>query len=112
MKKFFIMVALVLGTMTAAVANDSTSVKYEVVDNVYKSVKQSKPKAVGTPTPYFQEIKGQNHPILLSSNGRAYVIRISQKTGNEYKYYLGEEISRDICAKMNIEYVEEPKQQY
>lgn len=108
MKKFFIMVVLVLGTMTA-VANDSTSVKYEVVDNVYKSVKQSKPKAVGTPTPYFYEIKGQNYPILLSSNGRAYVIRISQKTGNEYKYYLGEEISRDICAKMNIEYVEEPK---
>lgn len=108
MKKFFIMVALVLGTMTA-VANDSTSVKYEVVDNVYKSVKQSKPKAVGTPTSYFYEIKGQNYPILLSANGRAYVVRISQKTGNEYKYYLGEEISRDICAKMNIEYVEESK---
>lgn len=108
MKKFFIMVALVLGTMTA-VANDSTSVKYEVVDNVYKSVKQSKPKAVGIPTPYFYKIKEQNYPILLSVNGRAYVIRISQKSGKEYKYYLGEDISRDICAKMNVEYVEEPK---
>ena len=105
MKKFFIMVALVLGTMTA-VANDSTSVKYEVVDNVYKSVKQAKHKAEAIETPYMYEIKGEQYPIMLSTNGRAYIMRISQKTGNPYKYYLGEEISKDICAKMNVEYVE------
>lgn len=105
MKKFFIMVALVLGTMTA-VANDSTSVKYEVVGNVYKSVKQTKAKAEAIETPYSYEIKGVQYPILLSTNGRAYIMKISQKTGNPYKYYLGEEISRDICSKMNITYVE------
>jgi hypothetical protein len=45
----------------------------------------------------------------LSVNGRAYVIRVSQKSGNEYKYYLGENISRDICEKMGVEYKEKEK---
>ena len=50
--------------------------------------------------------KGRNYPIYLSKNGRAYIIRTSGKTGKEYRYYLGEDISRTICAETGKEYVE------
>lgn len=50
--------------------------------------------------------KGRNYPIYLSKNGRAYIIRTSGKTGKEYRYYLGEDISRTICAETGKEYVD------
>ena len=89
-------------------ANDSIS--FVVNGNMYSKVHTTnKQKSEPTQTPYVYQISGQELPILLSVNGRAYVIRISQKTGNEYKYYLGEDISRDICKKMGVEYKEKEK---
>lgn len=55
---------------------------------------------------YWQDSKGNDYPIFLHTYvkgekaGRttAYVIRVSAKTGKEYKYYLpnGEEIANEI----------------
>ena len=105
MKKYFLLVLMVLTIgVNNSNANDSTT--FVVKGNMYSKVVQSKQKSEPTQTPYVYQVGGQELPILLSANGRAYVIRISQKTGNEYKYYLGEEISRDICKKMGVEYVE------
>ena len=54
----------------------------------------------------WTDSKGNTYPIYLSKNGRAYVMRVSGKTGKEYKYYLPEDIARTICSEMGIEYKE------
>lgn len=36
------------------------------------------------------QIKGVEHPIYLSSTGKAFIKKVSKKTGKEYKQYLPE----------------------
>lgn len=57
----------------------------------------------------FKDKDGKIYPIYISKNGKCYIYRISKKTGNEYKYYLGEAISKDICKELGIEYIETNK---
>lgn len=105
MKKFIFLAVMLLIGSNNSMANDSIS--FVVNGNMYSKVHTTnKQKTESVQTPYVYQIGEQELPILLSVNGRAYVIRISKKTGNEYKYYLGEDISRDICEKMGITYVE------
>jgi hypothetical protein len=105
MRKYLYLALMLFIGLNNSMANDSTT--FVVNGNMYSKVHTTnKQKSEPTQTPYVYQIGGQELPILLSVNGRAYVIRVSQKTGNEYKYYLGEEISRDICTKMGVEYVE------
>ena len=54
----------------------------------------------------WTDSKGNTYPIYLTKNGRAYVMRVSAKTGKEYRYYLSEEIARTICKEMGVEYKE------
>lgn len=77
---------------------------YKKEENQYsKEITES----VNNITPFtFKDKDGKIYPIYISKNGRCYIYRISKKTGNEYKYYLGEEISRDICKELGIEYKE------
>lgn len=108
MKKYIFLAVMLLIGLNNSMANDSTS--FVVNGNMYSKIHTTnKQKSEPIQTPYVYQIGEQEFPILLSVNGRAYVIRISQKTGNEYKYYLGEDISRDICEKMGIEYKEKEK---
>jgi len=55
-------------------------------------------------TPYTYEVKGIKYPIHIGKTGSCYIVRTSKKTGKEYRQYLGEEISRDICTKMGRVY--------
>ena len=105
MKKLIIMVALVLGTMTAAVANDSTKVVIREGNNFSFAQTQKKGKSE-TKTEYTFTIKDVAYDVYISGNGRCYIYRVSQKTGNMYKYYLPENVARTICAELGIEYVE------
>lgn len=42
-----------------------------------------------TKTQYtFTDSKGTKYPIYLSSSGKAFVKKVSKKTGKEYKQYL------------------------
>lgn len=107
MKKYIFLAVMLLIGLNNSMANDSTT--FVVNGNMYSKVSTKSQKSEPTQTPYVYQIGEQELPILLSVNGRAYVIRISQKTGKEYKYYLGEDISRDICEKMGIEYKEKEK---
>ena len=52
----------------------------------------------------FKTSNGDIYPRWISANEYAYIIRISKKTGKDYKSYLGKEISIDICKRLNIEY--------
>lgn len=73
-------------------------------DSVYKS-QSTRVKQQSRLTPYkWEDSKGQQYPIYMGASGACFVIRTSSKTGNEYRQYLGEEISRDICTKMGVAY--------
>jgi hypothetical protein len=65
---------------------------------------------VGTETPYeFKDSKENVYKIFITKNGRCYVNKTSQKTGKSYKYYLPEEVSREIADKCNIPYTYKKK---
>ena len=55
----------------------------------------------------FTVIKqGVEYPVYITANGRCFILKVSKNTGKEYKQYLGEDISRDICKELNREYVD------
>lgn len=47
----------------------------------------------------FQDKKGNVYPIYLSSTGKAFIIRISQRTGKQYRQYLPEVTAKLMCDK-------------
>ena len=58
----------------------------------------------GTQTKYTWEDKeGNKYPIFITKKGACYVIRVSKKTGKEYKYYLPKDIQETIKKELNIQ---------
>ena len=60
---------------------------------------QKSPKEKETKTQYtYTDSKDNTYPIYLSSTGKAFIKKVSKKTGKEYKQYLpdvGKEINPD-----------------
>lgn len=52
----------------------------------------------------YKDSKGNIYPIMISKSGSCYILRVSKKSGKEYKQYLGKEISQEICKELNINY--------
>lgn len=105
MKKLLIIVAIVLGMMATGYAQT----KYEQKGKTFKQVQSEKtikkgaePLATGFT---WEDSKGNKYPIWISNGGKgsAYIIRVSKKTGKEYKQYLGKEITADLKKQLNIE---------
>ena len=46
----------------------------------------------------YKDKKGTVYPIYLSKRGKAYIIRVSKKTGKEYKQYLPE-VTKQLNGK-------------
>lgn len=102
MKKFIIiLLAIILGV----VANAQTSeVTFKKEGTTYSS-NSTRGTSVEKKTGFtWKDSKGVEYPIYMSSTGSCYVKRVSQKTGNEYKQYLGKEISADICRQLGVKY--------
>lgn len=51
----------------------------------------------------WQDKDGNIYPIYISKKGACYVIKVSKKTGKEYKYYLPKEIQETIRKELNIQ---------
>lgn len=52
-----------------------------------------------TKTQYtFKDSKGNVYPVYLSASGKAFIKRVSKKTGKEYKQYMPE-IGKQINPK-------------
>ena len=61
-------------------------------------------KASDTKTKYTWEDKeGNKYPIFVTKKGACYVIRVSKKTGKEYKQYLPKDIQETIKKELNIQ---------
>ena len=56
-----------------------------------------------TKTKYTWEDKeGNKYPIFITKKGACYVLRVSKKTGKEYKYYLPKDIQETIKKELNM----------
>lgn len=85
MKKLLVMVALIC--MVGAPIQ-AQSVKREGKVFVQQDTKRT---SSATKTDYtFKANDGKVYPIYVSKNGKAYIIRVSKKSGKEYKQYLPE----------------------
>lgn len=72
---------------------------FEQVD----SPKTSKQKDMGTKTPYtFKAKDGKEYPIYISKQGKAFIWRVSKKTGKQYKQYLPEVTKQLQTQKKNV----------
>ena len=59
--------------------------------NTFTQVSNKKSEAKETKTQYtYKDSKGVEYPIYLSSSGKAFIKKISKKTGKEYRQYLPE----------------------
>lgn len=57
-------------------------------------------KKGSTKTEYTYKCKdGKVYPIYLSANGKAYIVRVSKKTGKEYKQYLPE-VTKQLAKQL------------
>lgn len=73
--------------------------------NTFTSAKSVKAKAEPVKTKFtWKDSKGKEYPVYISTKGSCFVIKVSSKTGKEYKNYLGPEISQQICKELNIKY--------
>lgn len=53
-------------------------------------------------TPYtWQDKEGKTYPIFITKNGACYIIKVSKKTGKEYKYYLPKEVQEQIKKEIS-----------
>lgn len=101
MKKTIISVALMLlCAFTTVSAQDYTQQGTVFVESKTKTSKNSSIETKYT----WQDKEGTSYKIYLSKNGRAFVKKVSKKTGNEYNKYLDEEISEKLSKEYNITY--------
>ena len=100
MLKYFILAAIA----ASVVMSNAAMADVQRDGNTFTAAKQAKTKAEPVATKYTYKSGDAEYPIYLSGNGRAYIVKISAKTGKEYKQYLGEEISRTICSELGAEY--------
>ena len=100
MKKILLMLLLLL--VVGATTNAQT---YSREGNTFISSTGVRVKAEPVKTRFtWKDNKGKVYPIYISGNGSCFVIKVSAKTGKEYRNYLGPEISQQICKELNIEY--------
>lgn len=99
-RRLFAILLLVLAIGLAANAQT-----YTRNGNTFTSAKSVKAKAEPVKTKFtWKDSKGKEYPVYISAKGSCFVIKVSTKTGKEYKNYLGPEISSQICKELNIKY--------
>lgn len=103
MKHLFIMLVMMLAFSTANAQSYTRQGDNFIQVSTKTSGNATKTKFVWT------DSKGKNYPIYVTATGRCYVNRISSKTGKEYKYYLKEDIAREVCKELGITYREKKK---
>ena len=59
--------------------------------NTFTQVTNKKSSSKETKTQYtYKDSKGVEYPVYLSSTGKAFIKKVSKKTGKEYKQYVPE----------------------
>ena len=96
MKKIII-AAVVLFSLALGIQAQSVERKGDTFTQV--SNKGGKSGGKETKTQYtFKDSKGNIYPVYLSASGKAFIKKVSKKTGKEYKQYvpeIGKQINPD-----------------
>lgn len=105
MKK--ILLILMMLTLSATISAQS----YTRSGNTYISSTGERTRANNVIETTFKvkENDGKEYVIYCSKSTGACFIKKVSRNGNEYKKYLGEEVSREICKEINIDYKSKPK---
>jgi hypothetical protein len=83
-------------TLTVLAWNDITRQGTTFVQEESPSSRTSTPPVK---TKYTSKASdGTEYPIYLSSKGKAFIIKVSKKTGKEYKQYLPE-VTKQLTGK-------------
>ena len=97
--------AIVLLIMAISCIANAQSTNFERQGNTFVSKSSRSSKTEPTKTKFtWKDSKSREYPVYISNSGSCFVIRVSSKTGKEYKSYLGPEISQQICKELNVEY--------
>ena len=111
MKSIVITVLLVL-VVLFCICLDAKAQSYERKGNNFEQISTRNTSNIATKTEFtWTDSKGNKYPIFITKNGRCFVNKVSSKTGKEYKYYLEEDISKEVCKEMGIVYQEPKKKQ-
>ena len=105
MKELRRVFAIVLLIMAISFVANAQSANFERQGNTFVSKSSRGSKAEPIKTKFtWKDSKGKEYPVYMSSTGSCFVMRVSSKTGKEYKSYLGPEISEQICKELGVEY--------
>lgn len=100
MRKLFVAAVMLLGLCMGSYAQDV--VKH---GNTFTQVSKEKQSGKETKTEYiYKDSKGVEYPVYLSASGKAFIKKISKKTGKEYRQYLpevGKQINPDAYKDSN-----------
>ena len=91
--------AVVIGLLLVCVVDTCAAQEVQRNGNTFTQVSTKKDTSKETKTDYiYEDSKGNKYPIYLSSTGKAFIKKVSKKTGKEYKQYLPE-IGKQINPK-------------
>ena len=91
--KQLIVTILMLVASVCIYANDS--IKVVKNNDTFSYVNSEKVKETPVKTAYFFEVKDIKYPIYKTSKS-CFIIRVSAKTGKEYKQYLPKEVYNSL----------------
>lgn len=90
-------IALAFAPMAMAGANNTTATEQVTASKTTVNLANSKQSSVK-----WTARNGQTYTVYVSRNGKAFVVRTSAKTGNEYRYYnLPEDIKQQAINSVN-----------
>ena len=85
------LLALLLLLLALGCCIDAAAQNVERQGNTFVQSKKTRTPSEGTKTAYtFKASDGKEYPVYLSSKGKAYIVRVSKKTGKEYRQYIPE----------------------
>lgn len=102
MRKLFIAAVMLLGLNLGTYAQDV--IKQGNTFTQGNNKKSSSTEKETKTTYIFKDAKGVEYPIYLSSTGKAFIKKVSKKTGKEYKQYIPE-----VGKRINPEAYKEEK---
>lgn len=84
------LLAILLLLLAMVCCMDAAAQNVERQGNTFVQKKSGR-NSVPTKTSYvYTDTKGNSYPVYLSPTGKAYTIKVSKKTGKEYKQYVPE----------------------
>jgi hypothetical protein len=83
------LLALLLFCLALACCMDAMGQNVTRQGNTFVQVDTRQESKPATKTQYvYTDKKGNSYPIYLSAKGKAFIIKVSKKTGKEYRQYI------------------------